>query len=245
MYHNLTHTLDTYLAAIRLIDGYNITEGKLPIELTINLLIAALFHDTGYIQEEWDKDGTGAKYTESHIERSIVLLINIHKEFDISPEAVKIISKLIRCTRVNLTPESISFTSKEEKTAGYILGTSDILGQMSDREYLEKLLFLYYEFREAGIPGYETEFDIIRKTLDYYKIAKKNLAVIFDSVYNYAKLHFLKRLDINKNLYIESINKNILYIKKIIEDKSTNFRFKLKRGNVFKILKDKFNKNVS
>ena len=29
--------------------------------------------------------------------------------------------------------------------------------------YLEKLLFLYYEFVEAGIGGYNTAFDILRK----------------------------------------------------------------------------------
>ena len=31
---------------------------------------------------------------------------------------------------------------------------ADLVGQMSDRAYLEKLLFLYYEFKEAGFPGY-------------------------------------------------------------------------------------------
>ena len=31
-----------------------------------------------------------------------------------------------------------------------MLGTADLIGQMADRYYLEKLLLLYEEFSEAG-----------------------------------------------------------------------------------------------
>jgi len=43
-------------------------------QLAINLLNAALFHDTGYIQEKSDDEGTGAKYTSIHVKRSIQFL---------------------------------------------------------------------------------------------------------------------------------------------------------------------------
>ena len=80
-YHNLNHTLDAFLATSRLIYGYNLEEEKkMPLDLTIDLLISSMFHDTGYIQEEWDNAGTGAKYTKTHIGRSIAFLDEVHLE---------------------------------------------------------------------------------------------------------------------------------------------------------------------
>ena len=115
--------------------------------------------------------------------------------------------------------------------AGSILGTADLLGQMSDRVYIEKLLFLYYEFREAGIPGFDTEYDIIRKTIDFFEAMKRKLNKEFMKVYDYAGYYFKERFNIDQNLYMDAINKNIAYIEKIIEDNSTNFRYKLRRGD--------------
>ena len=113
-----------------------------------------------------------------------------------------------------------------------MLGTADILGQMSDREYLERLLFLYSEMKEAGIPGYRTEFDIIKGTLAFYDTIKKRLNNLFKKVFSYAELHFKARYNINRNLYMDAIESNIVYIEKIISDSSTNFRHKLKRGKI-------------
>ncbi|MCU0822403.1 MAG: hypothetical protein MUC95_08020, partial [Spirochaetes bacterium] len=200
-------------------------------QLVKNILLAALFHDTGYIQEKWDSDGTGAKHSETHLGRSIAFLVKHADEFNLSKDDVSVISKIIRCTGINVSLKTIPFSCDEEEVAGWILGSADILGQMSDREYLERLLFLYHEFKEAGIPGYDTEFDIIRKTLDFYELITKRLSVSFGSTYDYARCHFKERLGIDKNLFMEAVNRNIAYIEKIMEDSSTNFRHKLKRGD--------------
>jgi len=169
-YHDLKHILNAFISAARLIDGYNLSEKKLPPKLAINILIAVLLHDTGYIQDEWDNEGTGAKFTVNHIGRSIAFLVKNSREFDLVQKDVEVITKLIRCTALKVNLKEIPFSSHEEKIAGAILGTADFLGQMSDRVYIEKLLFLYREFKEAGIPGYETEFDIIKKTVDFINI---------------------------------------------------------------------------
>jgi hypothetical protein len=231
-YHNFTHTMDAFLASARLLDGWNIINAdKIINEKTaVNLLLAALFHDVGYIQEESDKEGTGAKYTHIHVMRSIHFLLKEYQAFDISKDQLESISSIIKCTGLTLKMEAIIFTEESEKTAGIILGTSDIMGQMADREYLEKLLFLYYEFREAGIPGYETEFDIIKNTLTFYENIRKRLDEAYESVYRYASDHFKVKYNLDENLYMTAIERNIDYIKKILEDESTNFRQKLKRG---------------
>lgn len=231
-YHNFFHTLDAFLACARLVDGYNIAVKILPCNLVKNLLIAALFHDVGYIQENIDENGTGAKYTQDHVLRSVTFISKNFGLFEISNDDVMLISNIIKCTDLKINFNDISFYSDEEKYAGIILATSDILGQMSDRVYLEKLLFLYYEFKEAGIPGYSTEFDIIKNTLLFYNEILNRLDKVYNSFYNYAEHHFKKRFQINENLYMLAINNNIDYIKKIIKENGTNFRNKLRRGNL-------------
>jgi len=228
-YHNFTHTIDILLATARLIDGYNIKNAPLPAQLAINLLNAALFHDTGYLQEKWNDEGTGAKYTSSHVKRSIQFLNKHQAAFKIDPDQIMTASNLILCTDLNVRFETITFSSPEEQLAGCILGTSDLLSQMSDREYLEKLLFLYYEFKEAGIEGFDIEFDIIKKTLGFYEFMKKRFSESYVNTYMYALYHFKKRFMLDQNLYIEAIERHIGYLLRIIDDDSTNFRHKLRR----------------
>jgi hypothetical protein len=229
-YHDLSHTLDALLAAVRIVDGYNIKNKPFPVTLTVDLLNATLLHDIGYIQEDFDLEGTGAKYTTSHVERSIQFLKKNYQTFKINPDDIKIFTNLIQCTGLTVKIESVPFSSTEEKLAGCILGTSDLFGQMSDRAYLEKLIFLYYEFKEAGIKGFDTEFDLVRKTVDFYEITKKRFSESYLNTYTFAQYHFEKRFGIDRNLYVETIERHIGYLHKIIEDDTTNFRHKLKRG---------------
>ena len=103
---------------------------------------------------------------------------------------------------------------------------------MSDRAYLEKLLFLYYEFSEAGVEGFDTTFDILKKTLSFYESTMDRLNITLCKSYTFAGDHFKTRFGINENLYMTAIEKQMDYLKTIIDDESTNFRNKLKRLNV-------------
>jgi len=230
-YHDLSHTMDAFLAVSRLIHGYNLKETPLPAGTAANLLNAALLHDTGYIQEDWDVDGTGAKYTESHVERSVDFINENHEHFGIFDSDLDLIIQLIKCTGLNAVISETDFDSHGSFISGCILGTADLLGQMSDRAYLEKLLFLYREFREAGIGDYATEFDILEKTVGFYDITLKRLKGPLQSVFIHAKAHFRDRHSIDENLYMDAIDRHIEYLHRIVEDDSTNFRHKLKRGD--------------
>lgn len=229
-YHNLEHTMDAFIASVRLLDGYNLENKKLSDTLATNLLIATLLHDTGYIQESWDNEGTGAKFTSNHVQRSISFLEKHGPAFKLEERQVQSIARLIKCTGLSTDLQSIPFDSHEEKIAGCMLGTADIIGQMSNRAYLEKLLFLYYEFKEANIPGLDSEFDILKNTIAFYKITKDRMKKDYMNCFEYAQTHFHQRLSIDRNLYMDAINRQINYISKIIKDDSTNFRHKLKRG---------------
>jgi len=97
-YHNLSHTFDALIATTRLMDGRITLKEKFDVKLAVNLLLAALLHDTGYIQEEWDHEGTGAKYTKIHVERSTAFVEKNSTNFHLSSADVKQISCLILCT---------------------------------------------------------------------------------------------------------------------------------------------------
>jgi hypothetical protein len=233
-YHDLRHTLSVLLAVARLADGYGLERGPLPQRLCLDLVLAACLHDTGYIQESWDTEGTGAKYAPQHEERSIAFMERHWPEFGVPQEDLPLLALFIRATDLRQPFGELAFADPRERDAAALLATGDLVGQMSDRDYLEKLLFLYYEFKEAGIPGFRTEFDVLRKTGDFYLLARKRLRESYMGLYALARAHFRVRHGIDANLYMIAISRQMRYLRKIIEDESGNFRSKLKRGDALR-----------
>lgn len=230
-YHDLRHTMDVLLASARLIDGYNLQRPPLPAELAGDLLLAALLHDTGYIQEEWDVEGTGAKYTREHEQRSVEFARRNAAAFGVEERALPALARMIQATDLKMSFAAIPYACEQERAAGAILASADLLGQMADREYLEKLLFLYREFQEAGIPGNDTEFEILKKTRGFYFGTRKRLEVTLLGTHELARAHFRERFGVDRNLYIVAIDRHMTYLDAIIADSTTNYRHKLHRGD--------------
>jgi hypothetical protein len=230
-YHDLRHTLQVFLTTARLLDGYNLERVFLPESLALSLLQAALLHDTGYIQEEWDTEGTGARYGRQHEQRSVEFVRRHGEVFEIEDQDQLIVTRMIQSTDLKQEFSALPFGSAEERSAASLLASADLLGQMADREYLEKLLFLYYEFREAGVPGYDTEFDILRKTREFYGTIRDRLEVAYLGAYRLVQAHFRERIGRDENLYMVAIERQMEYLDKIIADNTTNFRAKLRRGD--------------
>ena len=228
-YHNLSHTMDILLATARLMDGKALLEGSWQADLSRDLYMAALLHDAGYIQELDDSEGTGAKYTRDHVKRSAAFTRDNAQSLGLSADQIRRIPLLIACTDLCHLPWDLGFPSEDEAMAGALLGSADLLGQMGDRAYLEKLLFLYYEFREAGFPGYQTEFDILRNTLGFYSTTRVRLDKGLGGLSRYAQEHFSQRFGTDRDLYMESIEHQMAYLRSILADSSTNFRKKLRR----------------
>lgn len=236
-YHDFNHTCDVFGASVRLCDGALAISEQLTPAMYADICIAAMLHDTGYIQEESDISGTGAKYTHSHVERSIDFTLRHRSEFTLNEERAQGIVRMIATTNLATPFSSVPFISKEEIYTAKILASADLLGQMADRTYLEKLLFLYYEFKEAGFSGYDTEFDMLKKTLGFYEMTKKRLFETLDNTADLAFHHFASRYRVKKNLYLESIERQIEYLASIMDDNSVNFRKKLKRLDLEEITK--------
>src|SRR5205085_10726315 len=71
-YHDLEHTMQGTLCFARLLQGYHGTgvDPQLREGMVQLGLVAILLHDTGYLKTRDDKEGTGAKYTLVHVNRS-------------------------------------------------------------------------------------------------------------------------------------------------------------------------------
>jgi hypothetical protein len=209
-YHDLEHTLQAYLAVARILDGFIRKNPTATSEEFFVLgLISALGHDTGYIKETLDTEGRGGKYIWIHVDRSKEFMGEYLPKLKFNPSQIQYVKNIICCTDLRTDPSSIHFTSRREKETGYVLGTADLLGQMSDPNYLEKLTKLYEEFKDGNVLGYASVRDLIEKTPAFWNnFVMKRLTEDFNSVYQFAADHFE-----GENLYISGINRNIALIK--------------------------------
>lgn len=234
-YHDFGHSVAVFAATSRLIDGCELSGLEMGPVLAGELLMAAMLHDTGYIRMEGDTEGTGAQYTKIHVGRSADFVLHEAKAFGLGPESAARISRMILGTDLGHPWDSLTFNSEEERIAAEILASADLLGQMADRSYIEKLLFLYYEFREAGIEGFDNAFDIIKKTSAFYASTKNRLDVILGRVSGQMKEHFTVRHGVPCDLYRKAIDNQMDYLNSIVADSNSNFRTKLRRKDLAEI----------
>jgi hypothetical protein len=113
-------------------------------------MLAILLHDTGYLKNHGDNEGTGAKYTLTHVDRSIDFAGELMLSKDYLMEDVLAVQNMIRCTGVNVKLDAIRFQNELERIVGFSLGTADLLGQMAAGDYVDKLPVLYLEFAETA-----------------------------------------------------------------------------------------------
>lgn len=211
-YHDLNHIADVFLAMARLIHGATLN-GQLFTNHKIDLgLIAALFHDSGLIQTEDDTEGTGAKYLANHDRRSMDLLEQFGRAANWTDEDVADGRFLIGCTDLSNNIGDIAYPDPEIKQLGEFLAAADLIAQMADRTYLEKLLFLYHEFKEGGIGDYTSEVDLLEKTVHFYDFVIQRLAPIERMINRHARRHFDARWKVDINLYTEAMLRQMLYL---------------------------------
>jgi len=237
-YHDFEHTLSVVLATARLIHGC--TEDGMQFEARDILLtlISALLHDVGLIQEQHDQEGSGAKYTVGHEDRSIRFLRDYLPGRGFGEQALETCANFIRCTILSLPPGDVPFDTPALQKLGFILGTADLLAQMADRLYLEKLLLLYKEFEEARLPGFDSELELLQKTKDFFEVvAQKRLHEDLGGVGRHMRTHFKDWMDIDQDLYSESIKNHIDYLESltaICGDSLDCYLENLRRGGIVK-----------
>jgi hypothetical protein len=218
-YHNLEHTCSVVMSTARLLHGCIVNKFAVINETNFTLgIISAYFHDTGMIQEEGDTVGTGAKYTIGHEQRSINFMTKYMLSKGYSDTDIRLCSEAIQSTKLNTPPSKIKFSNMYSEMIGRIVGSADLIAQIADRTYLEKLNLLFAEFHEARLPGFNTELDLLKQTEDFYtKTARKRLNEDFGGIHRHLKAHFNHKWNIDKDLYTQAIEANVSYIRNLVD----------------------------
>jgi hypothetical protein len=194
--------------------------------------VGALLHDTGYIQTADENEGTGGRFTLTHITRSIDFTERFLSVHGFSEEDFLFIRNMILCTNINNDIESMAFSSPHEKTVAMMLGTADLLSQISDRNYLENLTLLYKEFKEGNVKGFNDELDLYRKTVGFFDFVKNRFRNVFGGMDTYMATHFKHRLNIDKDLYGCAVDKNAQYLKLLFDNVQGDIRDHLRRDGI-------------
>jgi len=220
-YHDLEHTLQGTLCMARLLRGRH-AAGAHP-QLTQRLFqlgfLAMLLHDTGYLKKRGDDEGTGAKYTVTHVARSVQFAAELLGAKGFSAADVRAVQNMIRCTGVDAALSVIPFQSEMEKTVGHALGTADLLGQMAAEDYVDKLPALYAEFAEAArfskdkphlVGMFSSADDLLRKTPAFWEgYVQIKLNRDFGGLYRFLNIPYPH----GANDYLERVEANMARIR--------------------------------
>jgi hypothetical protein len=216
-YHDFEHTLQGTLCLSRLLRGRHAAgaQPQFSARMFQLALLAILLHDTGYLKKRGDTEGTGAKYTVVHVNRSAEFAAQLLQEKGVAPDEINAVQNMVRCTGVNAALSAISFQSELEQIAGFALGTADLLGQMAADDYVDKLPILYAEFAEATryskdrtqfVNLFSSAEDLMRKTPTFWeKFVRMKLDRDFGGLHRFLNDPYPS----GPNWYFERIDANI------------------------------------
>jgi hypothetical protein len=183
------------------------------------VMLAILLHDTGYLKTKDDLEGTGAKYTITHVARSAEFARQFLSEKGFGPGEIQSVQNMISCTGVTARMGAIPFHSELERVLGASLATADLVGQMAADDYVDKLPVLYAEFAEAVqfsgdrqhfVASFSDASDLIVKTpLFWEKLVKPKLEKDFGGLYRFLSDPFPD----GPNHYVERILQNMERLK--------------------------------
>lgn len=232
LYHDLPHTLEVLLCGVRLLHGVHASGDRLTDEEITLVVLSILLHDVGYAQRKGEETGTGAQYTQTHVQRGIEFMRKYFAERQWPAYVGETVTAMILGTEHTRPFGRIDFADERARMLARIVATADITGQMADRIYLEKLLFLYLEFREANVGGYQSMYDLLRQTNHFYEMTREKLDGALGGVYKKLEFHFKETMGVPNNFYLDAIRKNMGYLSKIVARDETELFAMLKRSGV-------------
>lgn len=154
-YHTIDHIHGVLMVALQIYAGdcqrRQLQSMAMETSRVKVLSAAALFHDSGYLKLRDDSSqGLGGQYTFEHVERSQRLAQSYlvgRKGWTI--EQQQAVHVMIGATKiVDVDAEAIVLAAQFDGLCD-MLASADLLAQVSDDGYLEKLPSLYAEFAEA------------------------------------------------------------------------------------------------
>ena len=173
-YHNFSHALDVCLAAARMVSGWNKMEAGQSLDAGYFQLgmAASVFHDAGYIKDKGDLAGAGGKFTLIHVKRSM----DIAREYLTRrhwPESdVDAVCRIISITDYTNLPDLAPLFKEERlKALARIVATADLVAQMADTDYIQRMDDLFAEFKE--VYEFENRENLIKKGTKIFKTVQE------------------------------------------------------------------------
>jgi hypothetical protein len=207
-FHDLAHTCQATVATARILDGH-LQSGQAPALRARDLELASagiLLHDIGFLKEAGDNEGTGAKHTLIHVDRSADFAGRFLPAFGVTADEVRVVQVAIHCTGVSVDTSRLAFPDERARWIGYALGSGDILGQMAAPDYPQRLPALYREFHEAGLTAYRSADDLLRKTRGFFEhYVQRMLETQWGGVHRALAHHFPD----GRNQYLAAIAANL------------------------------------
>ena len=236
LYHNRTHTNEVVLCTARMLHGMHLGGQGLDGDHIDAALIGALMHDVGYLMRDDEASGTGAQFTDNHVLRGVEFARR-HLQ-DMPAKVVDVTVKVILLTDHRKHPDWVRLDNVQQQRAAYATATADLIGQMANREYLERVLFLYYEFEEAQMGGFADIHDLLEKTTAFYRATKTRLEQDLNGLSAHLGRHFDQQTGIGRNFYQESIDRNLGYLERVVAVERDHRLEHLRRGQVVEKLLD-------
>ena len=185
-YHTVEHTLQVMAVGQAILEGKQHYEGSVSPSDWLHMLVALLCHDIGYVRgicrgdrpehhQYVDGKGgylhlipaaTGAALADHHVDRSQVYVatqLSQHACLDIAT-----VQWNIEMTRFPAPDQALY---RDMHSYAGLCRAADLLGQLSDPHYLQKLPALFDEFEETGLNdalGYTTPTDLKVNYPDFY-----------------------------------------------------------------------------
>jgi len=193
LYHDIEHTILVTDVGQEILRGKHIKEGGVTPDDWLHFIISLLIHDIGYVRgvcrgdtatefvinADGDKvkpppGASDAFLTPYHVERGKIFAAERFGEVSKVVDAERIIASM------SWTQFPVPDSDDLQDTVGYpaLVRAADLIGQLSDPNYMRKINSLFYEFVETGAAerlGYETPADL----------AEGYPAFFWESVYPY------------------------------------------------------------
>jgi hypothetical protein len=230
-YHDRMHMLEVVLCSARLLHGLHLGGQPIDGQVIDACLVGALLHDAGYLMQEEEAAGSGAQFTNIHVPRG-VRFAERHLGALLPPELLTATGKVILATDHRPNAVMPAFDTPAQRLAAQVTATADLIGQMANREYLERLLLLYFEFREAGIAFFADIHDLLEKTQAFYQLMETRLHGELGGLAPHLVRHFDAVHGARRNYYLESIGRNLDYLALLVRAERARRLEMLKRGGI-------------
>ncbi|MEM9246000.1 MAG: Npun_R2479 family HD domain-containing metalloprotein [Cyanobacteria bacterium P01_F01_bin.153] len=220
LYHNVEHTILVTLVGQEVVRGKHIRDGGVSPEDWLHFIISLLCHDIGYVKGVCREDRNGlyatgedgesvrlplgasdAGLTPYHVDRAKLF---VEERFG----GNRLIDAEIIKRNIELTRFPVPKEEDHQDTSSYagMVRASDLIGQLSDPRYLNKISALFYEFEETGMNKflkYQTPGDLRKNYPRFY----------WNGVYPYVKdaLQYLRLTQQGKQI-IANLYSNVFVV---------------------------------